>query len=39
MTGVHMSIADLFLRNLIEIVNFLQNFCQMDQNSGCLDSR
>jgi hypothetical protein len=37
--GKYMHIANLFLNNFIKMVNFLSSFCQLDENSKCLDTR
>jgi hypothetical protein len=37
--GEHMQIANLFLGKLIKMDNFLWNFCWLDENSRCLDTR
>jgi hypothetical protein len=31
-------IASLFLYNFINLVHFVWNFCQLDENLGCLDA-
>jgi hypothetical protein len=35
----HMHTADLFLNNFLKLVNFLCNFCLLNENSGCLNTR
>jgi hypothetical protein len=38
MAGEHMCIANLFLNNIIKMVNFLLNGCWLDENARSLDT-
>jgi hypothetical protein len=38
LAGEHMLFKNLCLNNFIKTVNFLRNFCWLDENSGCLDT-
>jgi hypothetical protein len=37
MTSEHMCITNLFLNDFIKMINFLQNYFWLNDNSGCLD--
>jgi hypothetical protein len=38
MWWINVQCTSLFLYNCINMVNFVWNFCQLDENSGCLDA-
>jgi hypothetical protein len=38
MMGEHTNFTDLLLNGSLKIVHFLWNVCQLEENSGCLDT-